>query len=160
MILFCDTSALVDRYVKDLKLKRSKPIAPSTIRKRIGVLGRVLDWPWRRVTPQGELPLPTRCDCCRVATACTARARRRSLPNPTSCPSMTRCGTRRLEPGEEERILAALAGAKRPDRERALDADPAFTMLFRLIVATGLRLREAYRLRVDQVDVTRRLIHV
>jgi integrase len=75
---------------------------------------------------------------------------------------MTRCGTGawNLEPGEEERILAALAGAKRPDRERALDADPAFTMQFRLIVATGLRLREAYRLRVDQVDVTRRLIHV
>jgi hypothetical protein len=40
-----------------LKLKRNKPIAPSTIRKRIGVLGRVLDWHWRRVTAPGDLPL-------------------------------------------------------------------------------------------------------
>jgi hypothetical protein len=43
------------RDVRHLKLKRIKPIAPGAIRKRIGVLGRVLDWHWHRVTAPGEL---------------------------------------------------------------------------------------------------------
>ena len=52
------THLWVDQYVKDLKFKRAMPIAPGTIRKRIGALGRVLDWHWRRVTPQDQLPPP------------------------------------------------------------------------------------------------------
>ena len=150
----------VDRYVKDLKLKRSKPIAPSTIRKRIGVLGRVLDWHWRRVTPQGKLPPANPLRLLPRGYSLYSQGEANELAKSDKVAKRDQVRNRRLEPGEEERILAALAGAKRPDRERALDADPAFAMLFRLIVATGMRLREAYRLRADQVDLTRRLIHV
>ena len=150
----------VDRYVKDLKLKRSKPIAPSTIRKRIGVLGRVLDWHWRRVTPQGELPPVNPLRLLPRGYSLYSQGEAKELAMVDKSPKRDQVRNRRLESGEEERIFAALAGEKRPDRERALDVDPAFTMLFRLIVATGLRLREAYRLRVDQIDLTRRLIHV
>lgn len=67
---------------------------------------------------------------------------------------------RRLRAGEAERILAALAGQKRPDRERPLTADPALRLLFLLILHTGLRLREAYPLRCDDVDLTRRVLTV
>lgn len=45
------------------------------------------------------------------------------------------------------------AGAK-------LVVDPAFTLLFDLVVDTGLRLFEAYRVRVDSFDLERRIIRV
>ena len=55
----------------------------------------------------------------------------------------------------KDAILRALAETdnvrKRADRERALQHDPAFALLFDLIVDTGLRLFEAYRLRVASV---------
>jgi hypothetical protein len=149
-----------DRYVRDLKLKRSKPIAPSTIRKRIGVLGRVLDWHWRRVTPQGELPPANPLRLLPRGYSLYSQGEAQELAKVDKLPKRDQVRNRRLEPGEEDRIFAALTGVKRPDRERALDVDPAFTLMFRLIVSTGLRLREAYRLRVDQLDLVRRLIHV
>lgn len=150
----------VDRYVKDLKLKRSKPIAPSTIRKRIGVLGRVMDWHWRRVTPQDKLTPANPLRLLPRGYSLYSQGEANELAKSAKVVKRDQVRNRRLEPGEEERILAALSGVKRPDRERALDIDPAFSMLFRLIVVTGLRLREAYRLRVDQIDLKRRLIHV
>jgi integrase len=150
----------VDRYVKDLKLKRSKPIAPSTIRKRVGVLGRVLDWYWRRVTPQDKLPPANPLRLLPRGYSLYSQGEANELAKSDKVAKRDQVRNRRLEPGEESRILAALVGTKRRDRERALDADPAFEMLFRLIVITGMRLREAYRLRIDQVDLERRLIHV
>lgn len=57
---------------------------------------------------------------------------------------------RRLSPEEEAAIRLSLSGTKRPDRERALDRDDHFTALFDVILGTGMRLREAYRLRVGK----------
>ena len=57
-------------------------------------------------------------------------------------------------------MLAALAGEKRPGRERSLVPDPEFALLFRLVLETGLRVREAYRLRANQVDLARRVLFV
>ncbi len=105
----------VDRYVKDLKLKRSKPIAPSTIRKRIGVLGRVLDWHWRRVTPQGKLPPANPLRLLPRGYSLYSQGEANELAKSDKVAKRDQVRNRRLEPGEEERILAALAGAKRPD---------------------------------------------
>ena len=99
MILFCDTSALVDRYVKDLKLKRSKPIAPSTIRKRIGVLGRVLDWHWRRVTPQGELPPANPLRLLPRGYSLYSQGEAKELAKSDKLPKHDQVRNRRLEPG-------------------------------------------------------------
>ena len=154
------THLWVDQYVKNLKLKRAKPIAPSTIRKRIGALGRVLDWHWRRVTPQDKLPPANPFRLLPRGFSLYSQGEAKELAKSDRVAKRDQVRNRRLAPGDEDRILAALAGLKRPDRERALVADPAFTMLFRLIVATGMRLREAYRLRADQIDLKRRLIHV
>ena len=126
----------IDRYVRDLKLKRSKPIAPSTIRKRIGVLGRVLDWYWWRVTPQDKLPPANPMRLLPRGYSLYGQGEANELSKFDKVAKCDQVRNRRLEPGEEDRILAALAGTKRRDRERALDADPAFKMLFRLIVAT------------------------
>jgi integrase len=148
----------VDNYLRRLKLGRN--IAPSTIRKRIGVLGRVLDWHLRRTTPNDELVPPNAF---------------RLLPRGYSNYSKGEAGEvkavgktvkrdikrdRRLRAHEDAAIEVALAGTKRDDRERALDVDPALTMLYRLMLDTGLRLSEAFPLRVDQVDLKRGLLLV
>lgn len=146
-----------DAYVRKLKLVHN--LAPGTIRKRVGALGRVIDWHLRSSTVHG--------------TAIPANALR-LLPRGYS--TYSRADAEALAPGKSARrdvardlrlngddvirVLTALAGEKRPDRERALDVDPAFQMLFHMIVDTGLRLREAYRLRVDQVDLVKGVIRV
>lgn len=157
------TYAWADAYVRRLKGKRSdggKPLAPGTIRKRVGVLGRVLDWRIRMTTPAGVVPLanalrllPDGYSVYSRAEAAVLQAAEQDVPK-----DVTR--DRRFGPGEEARILDALAGQKRDDRERALVVDPAFNMMFLLIVHTGMRLREAYRLRADQVDLKRLVISV
>jgi integrase len=67
---------------------------------------------------------------------------------------------RRMEPDEAVRIEAALNGKKRRDKQRAWPGDPAFTLLYELIVDTGLRMSEAYTLRVKQYDVERGVLNV
>lgn len=69
---------------------------------------------------------------------------------------------RRLLPGEHEKITDALNGHKREDRQRELQMkEPeALRMLFTLIFYTGIRLMEAYTLRVDQINMNGRFINV
>lgn len=55
---------------------------------------------------------------------------------------------RRLEDGEEERILASLAGV------------PEARMFFLLALETAMRMRECYTLGVDQVSLTKKSIHL
>lgn len=145
-------------YVSDCKLKRH--LAPGTIRKRVGALARVMDWHLRRTaeagrhTPANALRLLPR-GYSTYSAGDAAQLATKQLE-----PKRDIARDRRLAPGEEARILAALAGAKREDRERGLVPDEEFTMLYKLIVDTGLRLREAFTLRVDQVDLERGLIRV
>lgn len=152
------TWAWVDHYVRDLKLKRH--LAPSTIRKRIGVLGRIVDWHLRRVTPADQ-PMPANpLRLLPKGYSSYSRGEADALAAKELPPRRDQQRDRRLLPDEEQRIRSALAGEKREDRERALTPDVEFTMLFDLILNTGLRLREAYRLRVDQVDLQRGILHV
>lgn len=138
------TARWADAWVADMKSKER--LAPGTIRKRVGSLARAIDWYWRR---QGT----------------TSGNALRMMPRgysqyegPEAKRDVVR--DRRLAPGEEDAILLALAGVKRPDRERPLPVDPALTLLFSLIVNTGLRLREAYTLRPDQIDTQRWVLNV
>lgn len=152
------TWAWVDAYVRDLKLKRH--LAPSTIRKRVGVLGRIVDWHLRRVTPKDQ-PMPANPFRLLPSGYSTyTRAEAGKLAAKDLPPREDQKRDRRLLPEEERRIRAVLAGEKREDRERALQVDPEFTMLFDLLLNTGLRLREAYRLRVDWVDLQRGMLKV
>jgi len=151
------TYTYCEAFVARLKARR---LAPATIRIRVGLVGRVLDWYYRSTTPDGETPprnamrmLPTGYSTYNPNEADTLRAAGHEVPRSGS-------RDRRLTAEESARIEAALAGVKRADRERALEVDPAFTMLYRLIVDTGLRLREAYRLRVEWIDLARGIILV
>ena len=149
----------VEQYVHSLKVQQNH--APGTIRKRVGSLARVLEWHFRRVTPRGE-HLP--------ANPFRLMPRGYSLYSQRDKDVLAKSGqgevrhdiarNRRLTAHELQAILTALNGAKRPDRERPLMVDPDFRRLFQLIVNTGLRLSEAYRLRVEQVDLQRNVLNV
>lgn len=153
------TMKWAEGYVARLKGAKVN-LAPGTIRKRVGVLSRVVDWHHRRNTPDNAVP---------PANALRLLPRGYSLYTKVEAEQLKAVGRvakvdvkrdRRLLPEEEERVRLALAGEKRPGRERALKVDPGFVLLFDLIIDTGLRLSEAFRLRVDQIDTERRVIRV
>lgn len=145
-------------YIQQLKT-RERNLAPNSIRHRVQALGRAID-EYLRHHPSIVMQNPVRLlpkgysaysdvDA-RLARAAGAEPRRDVVRD------------RRLLPGEEERIVAALSGHQRPDRERALllPGGNALLTLFRLILGTGLRLREAYRLTRGQVDLAAKVIRV
>ena len=144
------THRWVDDYVAGLK-RPPRNLAPGTIRKRIGVLARVVDHHLRTTGAAGANPfrlLPRGYSTYAPQDAATMPVRHDVHRD------------RRLAPDEAERIEAALAGFKRPDRERAWGPDAEFAMLYRLIVNQGLRLREAVVARVADVDLARGVLQI
>lgn len=152
------TYAWAEAYVRGLKVNRN--LAPSSIRKRVGSLARVIDWHHRTTTPAGQVPPGTALRLLPAGYSAYSRADTVAAAAKGNSPKRDQARDRRLTADEEARVRAALAGQKRPDRERALAADPEFTMLFELLLHAGLRLREAYRLRVGQLDFRRAVIDV
>lgn len=151
------TYAWATTYVAMLK---KKELAPGTIRKRIGALGRVVDWHFAMVTPAGKSRPVNPLRLLPRGYSIYTGAEGRSLLKDDRPIPVDKIRDRRLGPGDAESILASLAGMKREDRERALEPDPALRMLYLLIVDTGMRLREAYSLCVDWIDLNRRVINV
>lgn len=160
----------VEAYVRKLKTGRGDVrgafgrkvgnLAPGSIRKRVGALARVLDWHWRRTVPAGESipPNPLR-----------QLPRGYSVYSDRDTAEATRAGLvakkdttreRRLAPHEEKVVVQALDGVKLPGKLRALEPDPEAKMFLRLVLDTGLRMKEAYTLRVSQIDWARGFINV
>lgn len=155
------------------RLKTTEHLAPGTIRKRVGALARVIDWHLATAIKPGDTAaapvnplrlLPT--GYSQYTEAEQRELARIVVAGKGMAVPQDQHRDRRLHPDEEIRIRQALAGIKRDDRERpwtgATQAGPdlAFDLLFCVIVDTGLRLREAYRLRVDQVDTAKGIILV
>jgi len=148
------------------RLKLDKNLAPGTIRKRVGSLSRAFDW-WLRShqnftagNPLKLLPkgASTYKPADVIAIAKLASSGQDEHVGKRAKQDISR--ERRFAPGEEERILSALRGEKREDRERSLqrhDGD-ALRVLFLVIVNTGARLREAYMLRRSQCDMDRKTL--
>lgn len=138
------------------QLKRDQHLAPGTIRKRVSALSHALEAHFRRLEQAWANPL-------RLLPRGYSSYSREDAVQLAARELMPRRDVqrdRRLGVDEETRIRQALAGKKRPDRERALARDPAFTILFEVILETGMRLREAYTLRVEQIDLTSGTINV
>ncbi|HMQ73258.1 MAG TPA: site-specific integrase [Rubrivivax sp.] len=150
--------AWAESYVRRLKVDRN--LAPGSIRKRVGSLARVIDWHHRTVTPAGQVPPATALRLLPSGYSAYSRADIDAAAARGHGPRRDQARDRRLAPDEEARIRRALAGERRPDRERALAVDPDLTMLFELLLHAGLRLREAYKLRVGQIDLRRGVIDV
>lgn len=144
-------------------MKVDKNLAPGTIRKRVGAMARMLDWRLRRDAETGVQPLanPLRLLPKNYSTY-NDHERRQVADELDKRVKVDVERDRRLAPHEEGRILAAMRGEKREDRERPLlmPNGDALIDLFLLIVNTGLRLREAYRLRVADVNLGLRTIRV
>ena len=138
------------------QMKRERRLAPGTIRKRVSALSHALEAHHRRLEQAWANPLRL----LPRGYASYSREDAAQLAERDLAPRRDIQRDRRLGADEEARIRAALAGEKRPDRERALEHDPAFTMLFDLILDTGMRLREAYTLRTDQTDLASGTINV
>jgi integrase len=148
-------TAWVDAWVS--QMKRESRLAPGTIRKKVEALARAIDW-WNRQTYQtGDAPA----NVLRLLPVGYSRYSEDDVP-PGEDVRSDKKRDRRLNPGEYEEIESVLQGKHRAGRERPFvrDGDPSFLMLFRLIVHTGLRLREAYRLRRLEVNFPMRTIHV
>jgi integrase len=134
--------AWAERYVQDRK--RLDNLAPGTIRKRIGALGRVIDWHLRSTESKAANAL-------------------RLLPNGYS--QYTDEDRKALKPGASVRVDVQRdrrlhAGEDARIRPHVAKESPELALLFDVIVSTGLRLREAYRLRADQFDAERGVLRV
>lgn len=148
------TFTWAESYVRSLKAP-AKHLAPSTIRKRAGALGRAIDWHIKRTTKDGETP---RANPLRLMTRGYSVYSKEDAK--ITEPKFDQKRNRRFGPGEAERVSIALAGVKREDRERKFTNDPEFKMLYQLILGTGIRLFEAYRMRVENIDFKINVINV
>ncbi len=146
-----------EQWVQDMKLKAN--YAPGTIRKRVASLARAVDWFMKR-HPDVPLQNPLRMLPRGAATYNAADARKLAADPRGLVPKVDTERDRRLAPAELQRIMDALNGVKRPDRERPMRPPHARALraLFVLILQTGLRLREAYTLTVGQFDMQRRVV--
>lgn len=140
-----------------LRLKTGRNLAPGSIRHRVQCLGRALD-EFLRQHPALEMVNPVKLlpkgyssynDRDRRLVEADGKQARFDVQR-----------DRRLEPGEYGRIVRALSGEIRPDRERGLGLEGGIAMLvlFQLIHFTGLRLKEAITLRRGQIDLDARTI--
>lgn len=131
-----------EQWVKELQLGG---ISPSTIRKKVGALARCFDWAIRRqdtmlaVNPLRMLPK-------RYATTASGR---RDVER-----------DRRLQEGEEGRILSILDKEKPVGRERPLllPHSDALKLMFTLALETAMRMREMYSLSTHQVNMSKKTI--
>lgn len=132
-------------WVSDMK--RQDKLAPSSIRHKVGAVARLLDWcvrnDWLNINPLRQLPK-------KYASYTPGDGDKRE--------DMER--DRRLQPGEEEKILWVLAGNFPPDRQRGISINDrlAMKLLFVLALETAMRLREMYTLSVAQVDLGKKTI--
>jgi integrase len=156
------TAIWADEYVRTLKQppksgsSRRTNLSPGSIRKRIGVLARVVDWHHRRSGSNSDNPLRSM----PIGYSQYSKPDAEAIEAKGGVSKIDIHRDRRLHEGEEVRIMAALAGEKNPDRERALKPDPEFALFTDFILNTGVRLSEAYKLRVAAVDVERRILRI
>lgn len=145
-VLWCDD------WVK--RMKRVDYLAPGTIRKKVESLARAYDW-WLRKT--GAPPV----NPLRLFPKGYSTYKEDDVPEGKD-PRVDERRNRRLDPLEPPRIESVILGAKRAGRERGIGIDdrPAFLLLWRLIVNTGMRLREAYSLGVKDIRFDLRTIHI
>ncbi len=144
-------------YVERLKVKNN--LAPNSIRHRVQGLGRAID-EYLRHNPALQLGNPVRLLPKGYSSYTDKEKRLAEAAGGVAKADVHR--DRRLHPGEEDRIVWALSGHQREDRERGLSLPGGNAMLamFLLIANTGLRLREAYLLRRGWVDLEAKVMRV
>jgi len=149
-----DTHAInylwAESWVKDMKHVRK--LVPSTITKHVGALSNCLDWAinhhYMASNPLTRLPKGYSNYSDQDVRIAGGRPKNKERD-------------RRLEDGEEERILAVIDGQYKPNnRQRFLLPYPAiaYRTFFHLALETAMRMREMYTLEVKQVDFEKKTI--
>ena len=142
-------------YVQSLKVKNN--LSPQSIKHRVQALGRSID-EYLRNHPQVTIQNPVKLLPKGYSTYTDLDKKLVEAEGGEVKTNVMR--DRRLLPGEEEKIVQVLSGYQRTDRSRGLElrGGDALLTLFKLIVNTGLRLREAYTLKRSQIDMDRKVI--
>ena len=125
-------------------MKRVDRLSPTTIKHYVGALARCFDWAVRKSNP--ALPV----NPLRLLPKGYATYSRDDGPTIIEVER-----DRRLEPGEENRIRAIMAGepAEGKTRPMKLNHPDALVCVFTLALETAMRLREIYTLTPDQIDL-------
>ncbi|WP_120967823.1 tyrosine-type recombinase/integrase [Comamonas sp. lk] len=142
-------------YIQWLKVE--KQLTPQSIRHRIQCLGRAID-EYLRNHPAMVMQNPTRLLPKGYAGYSDIDTKLAVANGGEAKANVQR--DRRLRPGDEEKILQVLSGYERADRPRGLQLQGgnALLTLFKLILGTGLRLKEAATLKRSQVDMDVKVI--
>lgn len=149
--------AWLSAYVQRLKVKNN--LAPNSIRHRVQALGRAID-EFARHNPKLVIQNPVRLLPKGYSTYTDVDQRLVAAAGGTAKEDVAR--DRRLHRDEEPRILEVLAGKQLAGTPRGLMllGGNALLTMFILIVYSGLRLREAYTLRRQQIDLDAKVIRV
>lgn len=141
----------VDGWVAEMK--RVEKLTPASIQARVGALARCTDWGVRKhyiTLPDNPLRnLPFGYATYTKSDESAAGIRRENTER-----------DRRLEPGEQERILAVIDGGRLPRKLRpfVIQHKEAVRCLFLLGLESAMRLREMYTLTLEQVDFSKRTV--
>jgi integrase len=152
------TTIWTDKWVH--RMKHEANLAPGTLRKRVESLARAIDEHVRLSTPDGSVRLVNPLRLMPKGYSKYRDADTKALEKVGKKSKFDLSRDRRMELDEAVRIEAVLDGEKRADKQRAWPVEPAFGLLYQLIVDTGLRLSEAYKLRVKQYDLARGVLNV
>jgi integrase len=146
----------LEEYIRN-ELKMKRRLTPHSITLRIHCLKQAID-NYLRLNQHIKIGNVTR--LLPVRYAHYSDAERRLLVAAGHEVPRDQQRDRRLHPGEEARLRVALAGGALDGRPNRLHAatGPAMLALFDLIVNTGLRLLEAFRLKRADVDLERKVI--
>lgn len=151
------TYAWCERWVTHLKMVRN--MAPSSIRQRVQAISRAVDW-FLRSHPDSNFVNPFKLLPRGYSIYTESEAQALEAKGQGARHDVVR--ERRLHEGEEAAILAALDGVKHPEKQRALEAPDAQALrtLFLFILYTGVRLREAYTVRRENIDLVGKVLKI
>ena len=142
------------QFVERLKIDRH--LAPRTVRGRVGCLARAID----HYSALKKISLANPMRLLPQGYSIANKVEKQQLEAKGLRVKKDVFRNRRLTPAEDALIQVTLAGVKRPDRERAFPADSELSLLYAVVVDTGLRLREAYTLTKLGCNVDSGLLHV
>ena len=147
-----------DDWVRSMKVNQN--LSPGTLRKRVESLSRAISWFIRSTLKDNETPPANPLKLLPRGYSQYTPAEQAEVMQAQLVVKKDEERNRRMHPDEQARIEQVLSGVKREDRQRPWSNDPEFALLFELILNTGVRLKEAYTLRVSQFDGKKALLHV
>lgn len=157
-----DLSALTyqwaERWVTDMKMRKN--LAPSSIRQRVQAIAKVVDW-YIRSHPDTPMINPLKLLPRGYSAYTQQEGELAAVGGGAARHDLVR--ERRLHAGEADRIREVLRGVRKlegSERGPMLPDDNSLALLFELILHTGVRLREAYTVMREDVNLSRRVIRI